>query len=107
VASNRKRKEKLWNIDCHCFWCGCKTILESNPSLKKPDPRMATIDHLRSKFNPERWERNTSNEVRTVLACFSCNNKRASKENASRPIEELRRRGKGFKLKPNFFKKKC
>jgi hypothetical protein len=104
-GQNKKRKIRLWNQDPHCHWCGCLTELICDPEIKpgQVNPKMATVDHLRTKYDPNRWTNNNGKEERTVLACFKCNNDRAAKENASRPIEDLQRRGKGFRLNPGLF----
>jgi hypothetical protein len=58
---------------------------------------MATIDHLVSRYHPERW---VTRETTKVLACYECNSRRAREETANLPKEELYRRGKGFSLNP-------
>jgi hypothetical protein len=69
---------------------------------------MATVDHLRTRYDPTRWlKQSVPNETRTVLACFECNNNRAKRDGKMRPIEELRRRGKGWRLNAGLFNKHC
>lgn len=101
MASNRKRKEKLWNENRHCYWCGCETLLINDPHIKTPNPRMATLDHLRDRYDPSRWIPNTSNEIRTVLACYQCNHGRGREKTDSLSKEELWARGNGYKLTLN------
>jgi hypothetical protein len=59
---------------------------------------MATIDHVVSRYNPLRWVKRKPDEIRKVLACFECNNRRASEEMAQLTKEELFKRGQGFAL---------
>lgn len=61
---------------------------------------MATIDHLVSRYFPERWITAKPGEVRKVLACFECNNKRASEETKKLHPFELYKRGQGYSLNP-------
>ncbi len=61
---------------------------------------MATIDHLVSRYNPERWVKAKPGENRKVLACFQCNNERASEETKKLHPLELYRRGQGYSLNP-------
>ena len=57
---------------------------------------MATIDHVISRYNPERWVKRKPDEVRKVLACFECNTNRSNEETARLSKEELYKRGQGF-----------
>jgi len=59
---------------------------------------MATVDHLYSRYDPRRWVKGKDGEVRKVLACFECNNKRASWETKMLGQEELSKRGQGYCL---------
>jgi hypothetical protein len=59
---------------------------------------MATVDHLYSRYDPRRWVKAKDGEVRKVLACFECNNKRASWETKNLGQEELSKRGQGHCL---------
>lgn len=103
MASNKKRKLKLWSENPHCHWCGCLTVL-ANTHVEN----QATVDHLYSRYNPARYLDRGHDEPTTVLACYKCNHERGVKETASRPREELYLRGKGLHWKPSIFgKKKC
>lgn len=97
--SLREVRERLWKKDPHCRYCGVITVLPSSPLLKRgkdgklrhyPD-NMATIDHLRSRLDPERQNHYPS-ERRYILACWKCNNERSKKENSKLRIEELWKR---------------
>ena len=61
---------------------------------------MATIDHIISRFSPERWVKRKEGEVRKVLACFECNNRRSTEEQAQKSKEEIKLRSEGFSLNP-------
>lgn len=101
MSSNRELKIRLYREDPHCHWCKRKTVLTNVKEIKgKPDPLMATVDHLISRFDIRRWVKPQPGEKRKVLACFECNNKRASQEAKLLPNGELFRRGFGFTLNP-------
>jgi hypothetical protein len=58
---------------------------------KLPD-NGATIDHLFTKLDPERYQPPKPGERRLVLCCWKCNNDRAAQRNAMLSKEELWRR---------------
>ena len=97
--SNRELKARLWqDVKGRCHWCGRETKLLNIPEIKGPAPAdMATIDHLISRYSPERWVKRGNAKV---LACYECNSKRANEETMSLSKEELKRRGQGFSLNP-------
>ena len=74
----RKRREKLWiEMDGKCHWCGTNTILPPRGSTKiEHRDNLATLDHLRTRLDDNRLQPNDSNEERTTLACWACNNRR-------------------------------
>ena len=82
----RKRKTKLWKeTDGKCYWCGVKTYLSPRGEKTVATDTLATLDHLRSRFDMEnRLKPNKNNEIRTVLACFKCNTLRGKLESLSR-----------------------
>jgi len=99
--SNRKFKLEAWNKNPNCHWCQQPTILTNVKLFKgQPDPRMATVDHLISRFNPERYLKKNSNPSPKVLACFECNQRRSYEEAARMSEEELKLRNAGFSFKP-------
>lgn len=99
--SNRLRKESLFNQNPNCHWCGRLTVLTNIAEIKgTPNPLMATIDHVISRFNPERWVKRKPGQVRKVLACFECNNRRSTEEQALKTTEEIKNRSEGFSLNP-------
>ena len=97
--SNRRIKERLWHQNNgKCHWCKRLTKLLHIAEIKGKAPDdLATIDHLISRYNPERW---VKRDLTKVLACYECNAKRASEETKSLPKQELIRRGHGFSLNP-------
>lgn len=96
--SNRDIKLKLYQADPQCHWCKRVTVLTNDPEIRgEPDPLMATIDHLVSRYHPERWVRR---DMTKVLACYECNARRAREETEALSREELVRRSQGFSLNP-------
>ena len=100
MSSNRKRKLNLWKKDPHCHYCGVETIVLNQPRIKGTPPNLATLDHLYSKFDYRRYIPEFNNAERTVLCCFSCNNKRAAFEDKYLTTEEKFLRGMGLKKGP-------
>ena len=81
----RKRREKLWLEDPRCRFCGIYTLLKSGEGIAQPEKdRLATIEHLDSRYNSGRG---THNGERTTLACWKCNNKRNQIEQELIPID--------------------
>lgn len=99
--SNRSLKLQLYEEDPRCYWCRRETKLTNIPNIKgQPDPLMATIDHVISRLNPQRWVVRKEGEMRKVLACYECNHKRSEQEVNALPKEEIFRRSQGFTLSP-------
>lgn len=70
-----------------CYWCGGKVKSypefynnEMKKGFKWPED-MATIDHLFSRWEPEKRYQAYLKSEDKVLACFRCNSERARKEN--------------------------
>ena len=96
--SNRQFKLKLWQTDPRCHWCRRTTKLLNIPEIQgEADPLMATIDHLVSRYHPQRW---VHRDQTKVLSCYECNSKRAIEETKKLSREELVHRGQGFSLNP-------
>ncbi len=78
-----------------CYYCRCDTILlEPVARRKEPLPgNAATLEHLRSRWHPDRREKPKPGEIRHVMACNRCNAERARDEQAARPLELLHRDG--------------
>lgn len=75
---------RLFRADPHCFWCGVETVLETSAQGQSD---FATVDHLYSRWHPERKTRHVRGDgVLHVLACSSCNGERAGAENQSIPF---------------------
>jgi len=71
-----RMRPRLYLADPHCFWCGIRVYL--NVSSSQPD--FATVDHLYSRFHPEREGRHKQGGTLHVLACRTCNQERATAE---------------------------
>lgn len=69
-------RQRLFITSPYCFWCGVLTVLAGS-NYNEPD--LATVDHLYSKFHPERKAKHSSRggNVLHVLACRACNQERA------------------------------
>lgn len=97
--SNRAFKVHLWEKNPHCHWCGELTELTNCPNGQVP-PNAATIDHLYSKLDLRRWVKRKPGEVKKVLACYACNQRRSIEETARLSKEEIFMRSQGFSLNP-------
>jgi hypothetical protein len=88
----RRRRIALWHAqEGKCYWCHCDTVLVEPVAKRKEQPHnMATLDHLRSRFDPTRREKPKRGEQRLVMACQECNHRRGAEEIASRSIEQRR-----------------
>lgn len=77
----------MWRRNPHCYYCGVKTILPLANGKSPRAPNEATIDHLRPRHHPGRLEPIQRGELRRVLACWECNNKRDQWESSLLPKE--------------------
>lgn len=68
-----------YNENCHCFYCGIKTIIENRNDGGNVDqvPNAATLDHIYSNLDLRRLLKGGD---KVVLSCFKCNNKRSAAE---------------------------
>lgn len=105
MSARRNQVINFWKRDNRCHWCKCTTVLilrphDMNKGVDKilPHPREATIDHLRSRFHPDRHEPNPALEYRRVLACWKCNNMRGIEEQRAIPIDIIRKKSNAFPL---------
>lgn len=79
-----RMRVRLFSADHHCFWCGVETVFDKRFERQ---PNFATVDHLYSRWHPERKSRHVRGEgILHVLACSSCNGERAGCENQSQPF---------------------
>ena len=85
------QRRRLWRRNHRCHWCNRVTHLVNTGKPGQTDPLFATIDHVRSRLDPRRSEP-ANGEVRHVLACFECNQKRARFEMTEEYADEFRRR---------------
>lgn len=84
-------RTRLWNKNPRCRYCGEFTFLpeqlEWSQVKNNPPYYMATIDHVYSRFHPQRNE--GYNEYIFELVCNCCNNYRAAWEQDKIDKEEL------------------
>lgn len=73
----RRRLRKLHAANPRCRWCGDVTeIIDGFVRFQQDYPKRATIDHLDDRFSPLRGRNCQPGMVRTVLACWECNQRR-------------------------------
>lgn len=91
-------RQRLHRASPFCFWCGIRVELEIDCRAEN----FATVDHLYSRFHPERETKHKEQKgVLHVLACRVCNQERASAEERQQPfIPKL-------KEKPSFAQAAC
>ena len=112
-ARRRRRRMRLWMKDDRCRMCQEKTILPEMVSILLNVPianisdkmtpawrnRLATIDHVYSRFNPNRKRiecLSPEDESRTRLLCWKCNNDLSCLECTELELNEQRRRSGHF-----------
>lgn len=101
TMSNHNLKLSLHEKDPRCHWCQRITLLICDPHIKgKPDPLMATIDHIVSRYHVHRWVKRKENQRRRVLSCYECNHGRSVSETLALSRAEILNRSKGFSLSP-------
>lgn len=96
-AHLRRQREVLYQLQGgRCYWCGVFMTLPVYPPEpgRRPPPNEATIDHLDSRYSPERGRH--AGEYRRVAACVDCNGRRAAAEQAALPREEQWRRSGAY-----------
>src|SRR5581483_5269956 len=112
---HRRRRDHLWRAQSGlCHWWqkpmlhwndlradpgkvakhGLRRDSKGNEKLKVMPTTLATIDHLRDRYHPERQVAPVNREQRWVLACWQCNTDRGNQRTKERPIEELWERSK-------------
>ncbi len=78
--STEKRLSRLYaRQDGLCHWCDEPTIIW--PGAAPIPPNAATVDHLRDRLNPTRWQPLQAGEAeddRLVCACSKCNSERGA-----------------------------
>lgn len=74
--NNSVKRQQLFRLTPHCFWCGKLTRLEIEAKLKHDT---ATVDHLYSRLHPDRKAARRG-RGRLVLACNQCNKDRSNAE---------------------------
>ena len=108
-AARERRRRVLWRQQGgNCHWCKCQMLhwddLRTDPGkigkygvrrvngvekIKIMPPTLATVDHLRDRYDPTRQVEPVNQEQRWVLACWQCNTERGNTRTRERPIEEL------------------
>jgi hypothetical protein len=80
MAKRKGQRERLHARDPHCYWCGRLTRVIAPCT----SPDLATLEHLRSRFNPRRvnMDGTPASHGIIVLACYQCNNERGQIEQA-------------------------
>ena len=98
LSRETRKRIKLFSLNNKCHWCQQPTILfvdYGNNWNKLPmwlRDKLATIDHLISRYKENRREPNYNNEIRQVLSCYKCNHLRAEREEQTIDIEIRRKR---------------
>lgn len=102
----KNQRKKLYEENPYCPFCEVKMILPEDVgfeeirhtdgtithNLKYVPDNLCTIEHLYTKFDPNRTTKNTSNEKRRIICCRKCNMARGRQAELQVGIEELRRR---------------
>lgn len=79
----RRQRYRFWEKNPKCFYCGKITrFIEQSGGSQEDD--YATIEHLKSRLNPDRG----STKRNRVLSCYQCNQSRAREEDSKLSIEE-------------------
>jgi hypothetical protein len=76
------------------------TNIKTIPKGQTLPHNAATIEHLVSRYTPNRWKKKKKGEQRKVLACYKCNHERSRQETLCLSREEVLKRSKGFSLSP-------
>lgn len=102
----RQLRTRLWHEDPHCRYCGVLTILPEHLPKNKSGhvierPNMATIDHIRSRWDPARWEPNPTCERRRELSCKKCNCEWRNQQDMKDKIDLVRQKSRSFPIGEN------
>lgn len=97
---NRSYRQKLWDDNPRCHWCGCVTTIPDRHARSYKDfkPNDATLDHMFSKLDARRGTTPAGTRC-NVLACRKCNNDRARATELAQPKSVLHARSASFPLK--------
>lgn len=100
MRTAKRRRDRLFELNPYCHWCGCLLIRPETIKKKETEPKnMATIDHLRDRLNPDRTKPNLDHKKRLVLSCKECNEEKGRDSEKTLPIENLWARSKRFPIK--------
>lgn len=92
MNSRQKRTWRLFKKNPYCHWCK-RLVFWSTRNDGCNDSVRATLDHLRSRFDPTRGQHLG---VNTVLACRDCNQRRGLEEEIALGICKKVKKGKRF-----------
>lgn len=77
---------------------GLRVNQKGEMKLRMMPTTLATLDHLRDRFHPERQVTPINQEQRYVLACWNCNNERGHESTQSQPLEVLHAKSRSFPM---------
>lgn len=95
-ATSTRRLQRLFKREGGlCYWCECPMVLGEAGVVTKSFPSLATVDHLRDRLNPTRYDdlaRGEGHDDRVVCACYECNCWRGTKAVAGLTVWQLSER---------------
>lgn len=97
--SNKSRKIRLFHRNPRCYYCGVIVRIVNVPKGKRIPDDMATLEHLYSRLDYRRHDKNDGKTERTVLSCHKCNQERAKEQDQLLTIEEKWQRSGSY---PNY-----
>lgn len=95
MGDSRSRRRRRWNLfkqNPFCHWCK-RLVFWSDGHDVNEHLLQATLDHVRSRYDPTRGQHLGIN---TVLACRQCNQSRALQEEITLGICKKVKKGKRF-----------
>lgn len=95
IKIKRQRVYLFLHQEGKCHWCRCDMVLMFAAPPNFRPKNLATLDHLRDRWDETRSEPNPERERRRVLACHECNMAPGNASQAAQPIEVLHERAGG------------
>ena len=99
----RKIRVRLWEENPKCYYCERITTLPTDildlkmlQNIGETPDYMATVEHLHTKYDPERFEE--GGDEKCVLACYKCNHDKEAERTKMVPKEELHKRSNRYPL---------
>lgn len=81
MSGGERLRRRRWRLfgeqQGKCYWCKCEMVLMWNCDPKIKPGNLATIDHLRDRFDATRTEP-ANGDQRLVAACSDCNFRRGT-----------------------------